>query len=225
MADFFQGTFDIPLDGIESDIEGFEGDISDVAESLDSIPMEEDEEDLPRFPDQSSEDEDSDSSEDRDSGEEERERGRPARFTFENVAWSEQRSEMDIPQFREEVGPTKILPAEASAKDFFSLLVDERMLSNTVRETNKYAKQKLEESGKDSSLWSPVDLTELKAFIGLLIAISFHSLPSLKDIWSEDWILGMPALTKVMSRKRFLDLLYNMHVNDNSTLTLTNFTK
>ena len=28
----------------------------------------------------------------------------------------------------------------------------------------------------------------------------------------------MPALTKVMSRKRFLDLLYNMHVKDNSTM-------
>ena len=58
------------------------------------------------------------------------------------------------------------------------------MLSNIVRETNKYAKQKLEESGKDSSLWRPVDLTELKAFLGFLIAISFHSLPSMKDIWS-----------------------------------------
>ena len=182
MIDFFQGTFDIPCDGAESDTEGFEDDISDVAESLDSIPMEEDEEDLPRFPDESSEDEDCDSSEDRDSGKEERERGRPVRFTFENIAWSEQRSEIDIPQFREEVGPTKILPAEASAKDFFSLLVDDKMLSNIVRGTNKYAKQKLEESGKDLSLWSPVDLTELKPFLGLLIAISFHSLPSLKDI-------------------------------------------
>ena len=73
VADFFQGTFDIPLDGVESDIEGFEDDISDVAESLDSIPMEEDEEDLRRFPDEISEDEDSDSSKDCDSGEEERE--------------------------------------------------------------------------------------------------------------------------------------------------------
>ena len=42
-------------------------------ESLDSISMEEDE-DLPRFPDESSEDEDSDSSEERDFGKEKRER-------------------------------------------------------------------------------------------------------------------------------------------------------
>ena len=28
----------------------------------------------------------------------------------------------------------------------------------------------------------------------------------------------MPALAKVMSRKRFLDLLFNMHVNDNLTM-------
>ena len=51
--------------------------------------MEEDEEDLLRCPDEISEDEDSDSSEYHDSGKEERERGRPARFTFENIAWSE----------------------------------------------------------------------------------------------------------------------------------------
>ena len=96
VIDLFQGTFDIPCDGVESDIESFEDDIPDVVESLDSIPMEEDEEDLPRFPDEISEDEDSDSSEYRNSGKEERERGRPARFTFENIAWSEQRSEIDI---------------------------------------------------------------------------------------------------------------------------------
>ena len=58
------------------------------------------------------------------------------------------RSEFDIPEFREDVGPTKILPPKASAKDFFSLLVDDRMLNNIVCETNKYAKQRLEESGK-----------------------------------------------------------------------------
>ena len=80
----------ISCDGAESDMEGFEDDIPDVAESLDSIPVEEDEEDLPRFPDKSSEGEDSDSSEDHHYDKEERERGRPARFTFENIAWSEQ---------------------------------------------------------------------------------------------------------------------------------------
>ena len=59
---------------------------------------------------------------------------------------------------------------------------------------------------------------ELKAFLGLFIAMGFNALPSVKDYWSEDWILGMPAFAKVMTRKRFLDLLYNIHVNDNSKM-------
>ena len=89
---------------------------------------------------------------------------------------------------------------------------------NNVRETNKYAKQKLEESGKDSSLWVLVDLVELKAFVGILMAMSFHSLLEIKDYWSGDWVLGIPAFTKVMTQKRFLDLLYDIHVNDDSRM-------
>lgn len=92
------------------------------------------------------------------------------------------------------------------------------MLNNIVRGTNKYAKQKLEESGKDSSLWVLVDLVELKAFVGLLTAVSLHSLPEIKDYWRGDWALGIPAFTKVMTRKRFLDLLYDIHVNDDSRM-------
>ena len=34
VIDFFQGTFDIPCDGAESDIEGFEDDTFDVARVL-----------------------------------------------------------------------------------------------------------------------------------------------------------------------------------------------
>ena len=70
------------------------------------------------------------------------------------------------------------------------------MLDCIVHETNKYAKAKLADAGKDSSLWVLEDLAELKAFLGPFIAMSFHSLPSLKDHWSEDWILGMPAFTR-----------------------------
>ena len=192
VIDYFEGTFDIPCDGAESDIEGFEDDSSDCSDVDEHVfsEAEDDEIILPRYPDEESEDENSDA------GEEERNRGYPTRFSFEDREWSDQRSDMEIPEFQEPVGPVNILPAESSAKDFFSLLVDDRMLNNIIRETNKYAKQKLEDSGKDSSLWVPVNLIELKAFLGLFIAMGFHALPSVKDYWSEEWILGMPALPR-----------------------------
>ena len=41
-------------------------------------------------------------------------------------------------------------------------------------------------------------LEELKAFLGLIIAMSIHSLPSLRDYWKDDWVLGVPEFAKVM---------------------------
>ena len=192
VIDHFDGIFDIPCDGVDSDIEGFESDDSDFSEADEMVfsEAEDDGIDLPRFPDEENEDEENDT------GEETRQRGLPVCFSFEDHDWSDQRSDIEIPEFQEQVGPANILSAESSAKDFFSLLVDDRMLNNIVRETNKYAKQKLEDSGKDLSLSVSVNLVELKAFLGLFIAMGFHALHSVKDYWSEDWILGVPAFAR-----------------------------
>lgn len=74
---------------------------------------------------------------------------------------------------------SRVMTEEASALDFFLLFVDNRMLNNMVRETNKYAVQTLEKQNKDPCKWVEVSLQELKAFLGLLIAMSIHRLPSL----------------------------------------------
>lgn len=88
-----------------------------------------------RYPDEGSDDQSNDESSD--SGEEESDSGHPAHFMFHELQWSDQRSNIEIPEFQEQVGPVKILPAESLAKDFFSLLVDDRMLDCIVHETNK----------------------------------------------------------------------------------------
>ena len=61
-------------------------------------------------------------------------------------------------------------------------------------------------------------LQELKAFLGLLITMSIHRLPSLRDYWSIDWVLGVPAFAKVMPRNRFLEIWSNLHLTDNSKM-------
>ena len=43
-------------------------------------------------------------------------------------------------------------------------------------------------------------------------------MPSLRDYWSTDWVLGVPAFSKTMSRDRFLDIYYNIHLCDNSQM-------
>ena len=78
--------------------------------------------------------------------------------------------------------------------------------------------QSLEARNKDPGGWKEVSLEELKAFLGLLIAMSIHKLPCLRDYWSTDWVLGVPAFSKVMARNRFLEIWSNIHLCDNTNM-------
>jgi len=48
--------------------------------------------------------------------------------------------------------------------------------------------------------------------------MSIHRLPSLRDYWSSDWVLGVPAFAKVMPQNRFLDIWNNLHLCDNTKM-------
>lgn len=48
--------------------------------------------------------------------------------------------------------------------------------------------------------------------------MSIHRLPWLRDYWSSDWILGIPAFSKIMSRDRFLAIWNNLHLSDNTQM-------
>jgi len=92
------------------------------------------------------------------------------------------------------------------------------MLTSIVRETKRFAVQCLSANGKDPNSWAAVTLEELKAFLGLIIAMSIHSLPFLRDYWKDDWVLCVPEFAKVMPRNRFLDINRYLHLNDNSKM-------
>ena len=128
------------------------------------------------------------------------------------------RSDVNIPSFSQAIGPANVMPRESLAVDFFQLFVDNRMLGNILRETNCYACQSLLARNKDVRSWKEISLEELKAFLGLLICMSIHRLPSLRDYWSSDWVLGVPAFAKIMPRNRFLEIWNNLHLCDNSQM-------
>jgi hypothetical protein len=59
-----------------------------------------------------------------------------------------------------------------------------------------------------------ISVNELKAFIGILIVIGFHSLPTIRLYWSTDPNFRICKIVDVMSLKWFLKILRFIHLND-----------
>ena len=54
----------------------------------------------------------------------------------------------------------------------------------------------------------------MKAFIGINMAMGFHSVIKYKDYWCEDKLLQVPCISNVIPRTRYEKLCQYMHVND-----------
>lgn len=61
-------------------------------------------------------------------------------------------------------------------------------------------------------------MDELKAFLGVLVIMGFHTLPSLKQYWSTDKNFHVSRVANIMTQKRFLQILRNNHLNDNNKM-------
>ncbi|KAM7438175.1 hypothetical protein ABFA07_012298 [Porites harrisoni] len=209
LLDYLDDNFDIPDDGVNSDIGGLDEDFDEENDLLPEVAVSEDEDD---------EDVDLAALDIEENGDQDSSRGRPSNVSLNDFEWSSVRSDIDIPSFLQAVGPANVMPRESLTVDFFQLFVDNRTLGNILRETNHYACQLLQATNKDVLSWREISLEELKAFLGLLICMSIHRLPSWRDYWSSDWVLGVPEFAKVMPRNRFLEIWNNLHLCNNSKM-------
>lgn len=71
---------------------------------------------------------------------------------------------------------------------------------------------------RDVSTWHKINVTELQAFLSLLIAMSLHRIPWLWDYWSENLVLGVPAFAAIMPRNRFFEILGYIHLANNERM-------
>lgn len=80
-------------------------------------------------------------------------------------------------------------------------------IDKIVTESNLYASQKN----------VPLDTTpeEIRAFLGIVIYMGYHSVPSIQLYWSNDPNFFCERVAKVMTVKRFLKLTRFLHLNDN----------
>jgi hypothetical protein len=94
-------------------------------------------------------------------------------------------------------------------------------LSSTVIKTDRYARDKILEFELSPtsiwSSWSDVSVPEMKALLGLIINMSLMPLPDIKDYWSSEWITQIKFFGDVMSRVRFLQIFWIMHVDNDTT--------
>lgn len=105
--------------------------------------------------------------------------------------------------------------------DFYTLFFDEDVLDFLVSETNRYAHQIINSRilSKCSRLkkWTPIDRTEMRNFLGLIIWMGLVNMPSLRDYWRTDF-LYKTRVPEIMSRNRFELILGMFHCGNNEII-------
>lgn len=112
-------------------------------------------------------------------------------------------------EFSENTGPKNDIDTN-SPLSIFHMIFTPDLVQLILRESNIYA------ASKGCSL--NLELDEFKAFVGILIIMGFHQLPSLRLYWSTDINVKVDRVANVMTQKRFLQILRYLHLNDNSKM-------
>ena len=114
---------------------------------------------------------------------------------------------------------------------FFNQLFDERMFTIIAEETNRYARQQITRimGGRDQieqiehhshrrharlGTWRDVNEADIKVFIAHLLVMSSVRKPALHNYWSTQKLSRTPFFGTYISRNKFQDILWNLHVAD-----------
>jgi len=125
-----------------------------------------------------------------------------------------------IPEFLASSGCTQDTTS-MSPLELFSLLVNDSMLEEVVKQTNIFQHFLDSENVPPKSranLWcnKTHDIHELKEFLCIIIIMGLVHYPCIEDYWSTTWPFKSDAISSIMKRDRFCLLLRFLHLNDNS---------
>ena len=82
-----------------------------------------------------------------------------------------------------------------SCLDFFSLFFTPEVWQLLVSQTNLYAEQK--RGPRESSVWYPVTVDEMKAWLSLYLDMGLVTKPSISSYWSTEAVLSSPFFPSV----------------------------
>lgn len=114
----------------------------------------------------------------------------------------------DTFNFNELFGPNKLVDIKSPLQNFNIFFSD--LYHYIVDQSNLYSNQ----CGKNLNL----SIDEFKAFLGILIIMGFHSLPSIRLYWCANENFFVSRVANIMTQKRFLNILRYLHLNDNSIM-------
>ena len=101
-------------------------------------------------------------------------------------------------------------------------LTDE-LLMEWMTASNAYAVIKL--SGKTFSNnsvwceWKDVTLTEMKAYLGVIMNMAINDKPDVKVFFSQNWTQHCPFFLDIFSRRRFLQIHWMFHIKSSEPTT------
>ncbi|XP_078730671.1 uncharacterized protein LOC144945910 isoform X2 [Lampetra fluviatilis] len=134
---------------------------------------------------------------------------------LEAPSWSRELRDVVVAPFTESAGPNHGLPLDASVLDYFMLFWPDRLIDVFTQETNRYAEQKIAESGKADPLWSPTTSREMKAFFAVAIMMGIKDLPRVWCYWSGNPALRCEWVSGTMTHTRYSKVSQYLHARNN----------
>ncbi|KAK2578452.1 hypothetical protein KPH14_012258, partial [Odynerus spinipes] len=125
------------------------------------------------------------------------------------------------PQFMEIAEPKHMPARNSMPRAYFDLFFTEEFLSLLRSETNRYARQFLNRinvpSGSRITEWKATTVSEIRAFIAVLLEMGITRRPTLFSYWSTNH-RQIPWFGQMFSRNRFQLVCRFFHVVDNEKL-------
>ncbi|XP_029054531.2 piggyBac transposable element-derived protein 4-like [Osmia bicornis bicornis] len=143
----------------------------------------------------------------------------------DNIQWKEFTGKQKSFEFTGKSGLLVELPSNITAGETLSLFLNEQVIDLMVKETNRYAENKLDHNTSSEQArinrWKPTNSEEIKIFLGLLLWMGLVQVP-LTTYWSTDSLYNFPFPRSKMSRNRFELLLSNLHFANNVAIQCNN---
>jgi len=114
-------------------------------------------------------------------------------------------------------GFTSISLKEPTPIAIFRNFFTKEILNLIIDQTNIYGNEKKQSSTQRKiSKWKDVSREEIESFLGLVMLMGINDLPNIKLYWSKDMVFHNAFISSIMSRDRFLEIFYNLHLANNS---------